>query len=115
METPGGSRGDTPDGAVVQVRQAGDIHPAELRAFVKAWIGGVEASKEVLVWDDLPSCSGREGAGPGRRQAISGTRRCASAKSNSATSVIRPPIEPANSSRIAAPIWRERTSASRLS
>ncbi|WP_246078424.1 AMP-binding enzyme [Modestobacter excelsi] len=40
--------------AVVQVRQAAAVDPAELRAFVKAWIGGVEAPKEVLVWDDLP-------------------------------------------------------------
>jgi acyl-CoA synthetase (AMP-forming)/AMP-acid ligase II len=40
--------------AVVQVRQAADVDPAEVRAFVKARIGGVKAPKEVLVWDDLP-------------------------------------------------------------
>jgi fatty-acyl-CoA synthase len=40
--------------AVVQVRQAAAIDPAEVRAFVKARISGVEAPKEVLVWDDLP-------------------------------------------------------------
>jgi fatty-acyl-CoA synthase len=36
------------------VRQAAAIDPAEVRAFVKARISGVEAPKEVLVWDDLP-------------------------------------------------------------
>jgi acyl-CoA synthetase (AMP-forming)/AMP-acid ligase II len=40
--------------AVVQVRQGADVDPAEVRAFVKARIGGVKAPKEVLVWDDLP-------------------------------------------------------------
>jgi acyl-CoA synthetase (AMP-forming)/AMP-acid ligase II len=40
--------------AVVQVRQAATVDPAEVRAFVKARIGGVKAPKEVLVWDDLP-------------------------------------------------------------
>ena len=40
--------------AVVQVRQSADVDPAEVRAFVKARIGGVKAPKEVLVWDDLP-------------------------------------------------------------
>jgi len=40
--------------AVVQVRQAAAVDPAEVRAFVKARIGGVKAPKEVLVWDDLP-------------------------------------------------------------
>jgi fatty-acyl-CoA synthase len=36
------------------VRQAAAVDPAEVRAFVKARIGGVKAPKEVLVWDDLP-------------------------------------------------------------
>ncbi len=40
--------------AVVQLRQAAAVDPAEVRAFVKARIGGVKAPKEVLVWDDLP-------------------------------------------------------------
>jgi acyl-CoA synthetase (AMP-forming)/AMP-acid ligase II len=34
--------------------QSADVDPAEVRAFVKARIGGVKAPKEVLVWDDLP-------------------------------------------------------------
>jgi fatty-acyl-CoA synthase len=40
--------------AVVQVRHGAGVDPGEVRAFVKARIGGVKAPKEVLVWDDLP-------------------------------------------------------------
>ncbi|MGY1784481.1 AMP-binding protein [Geodermatophilus sp. SYSU D00698] len=40
--------------AVVQPRAGEALDPADVRAFVRARIGGVKAPKEVLVWADLP-------------------------------------------------------------
>ncbi|MGY1832777.1 long-chain fatty acid--CoA ligase [Geodermatophilus sp. SYSU D01180] len=40
--------------AVVQPRAGEALDPADVRAFVRARIGGVKAPKDVLVWADLP-------------------------------------------------------------
>ncbi|MGY1782790.1 acyl-CoA synthetase [Geodermatophilus sp. SYSU D01036] len=40
--------------AVVQPRAGEAVDPADVRAFVRARLGGVKAPKDVLVWADLP-------------------------------------------------------------